>query len=88
LDYPASHQSVDLDLKGHDALLNGATVPTGTTLAAQPDSKFQLLTTRKQNGNVVNVGTMSLSEDGRELIEEWWRPENPTLRSLLVYEKQ
>ncbi len=89
LDYPSLRQSVAFNLKGTDMPLEGGgSASAGTTLAAKPESRLTLATTRKQNGNVVNVGTLSLTESGRELVEEWWRPENPMVRSRLTYEKQ
>ncbi len=48
----------------------------------------ELLVLRKLVGQIVNQGSMKISADGRSLVEEFWSPERPNLKTILVYEKQ
>jgi len=44
--------------------------------------------TKKLNGRILTAGLLRLSEEGQTLTETYWRPENPSLKAVLLYEKQ
>ncbi len=86
--FPKEGQHVDLTLDGPDAAWQGPGVPPGITVAIKTMDHDELLVLRKLNGQVVNQGSMKISADGRTLVEEFWSPDRPNLRTILVYEKQ
>jgi hypothetical protein len=86
--YPEAGQYADPGLNGTDATVHGQQVPLGLTIAIEPNGSYEFLITRKLGGQIVNQGFFRLSEDRRTLVEEYWRPERPNERAVLIYEKQ
>jgi hypothetical protein len=58
------------------------------TVAIRPNGAYELLTTKKADGRVINQGSLRLSADGRTLVEEYWSPSRPEEKTVLVYDKQ
>ena len=88
LAFPESGQYADIPLNGSDAPLHGPGAPQGLTMAIRPYSLREFHTVKKSGGSVINEGSLSLSEDGHTLLEQYWRPERPEQKAMLVYEKQ
>jgi hypothetical protein len=86
--FPKEGQYVDLTLDGPDGAWQGPSVPPGITVAIKTLDHDELLVLRKLNGQVVNQGSMRISPDGHTLVEEFWSPDRPNLKTILVYEKQ
>jgi hypothetical protein len=85
---PEKAQYADLALDGHDAKVYGPGVPSGITMAFKQHGSREVLTVKKLNGQILNVGSLRISGDGRTLTETYWRPEAPDVKAVLVYEKQ
>jgi hypothetical protein len=83
-----SGQFSDLPLDGSDATMHGPGVSQGVTMAIKPRGSREFITLRKFNGQIINEGSLKLSGDGRTLVEEYWRPDRPSERAVLVYERQ
>jgi hypothetical protein len=81
-------QYADVTLDGSDSAMHGTGIPNGTTLAIKPNGAYELLTTKKADGRVINQGSLRLSADGRTLTEEYWPPSRPDEKAVLVYDKQ
>jgi hypothetical protein len=86
--FPIAKQYTDIKLDGTDALVYGSAPHVRTTMSAKPMGARQLITTRKVDGTILEEGTLTRSADGRTLVEEWWRPENPTVKGHKVYDRQ
>jgi hypothetical protein len=86
--FPKEGQHVDLILDGPDAAWQGPSVPPGVTVAIKTMDHDELLVLKKLDGQTVNQGSMKISADGRSLVEEFWSPHRPNLKTILVYEKQ
>jgi hypothetical protein len=86
--FPKEGQYVDLILDGPDAAWQGPGVPPGVTVAIKTMDHDELLVLRKLDGQIVNQGSIKISADGRTLVEEFWSPDRPNLKTILVYEKQ
>ena len=86
--FSESGQYADLPLDGSDAPMHGPGIPQALTMAIRPNGPRVFLTLKKIRGQVINQGTLTLSADGRSLIEEYWRPDRPEQRALLTYERQ
>ena len=82
-----SGQFSDSPLDGSDARLQGPGAPEGLTIAITPHGPQEFFTTKKLRGKVVNQGSLRLSADGCTLVEEYWRPERPDEKAVLVYER-
>jgi hypothetical protein len=80
-DDAATHRVTDAPMHG---TLGGARV----TLSIKPETAQRLLTVQKLNGEVVSQGMLILSSDGLSITEETWKPEAPTPKARLVYEKR
>ncbi len=79
-----SGQYVDTTLDGSDSAMHGPGVPKGSTMATRPNGTYNMLTTQKANGRVINQGFLRLSADGRTLVEEYWSPSRPDEKAVLV----
>jgi hypothetical protein len=88
LSFPREKQYTDMKLDGTDAVTHGTASGDRVTLSAKPEGAQKILTTLKLNGTVVNQGVLLLSSDGRSITEETWRPDAPSVKTILVYEKQ
>jgi len=88
LSFPREKQYTDAKLDGSDAPTQGIADGARVTLSVKPEGSRKLLTVQKLNGAALYHGTLILSSDGRSITEETWKPEAPTMKSRLVYEKQ
>jgi hypothetical protein len=86
--FPLSNQYTDMRLDGTDATLHDPSSHTRVTFSVKSNGALQLITTKKVNGAIVSEGTLTLSEDGHTLVEEWWGPGNPAVKGHKVYEKR
>jgi hypothetical protein len=86
--FPEKAQYADPALDGQDATVYGPGVPSGSTMAFKQHGSRELLMAKKLNGQILNVGSLRISGDGRTLTETYWRPEAPDVKAALVYEKQ
>jgi hypothetical protein len=86
--FPESGQFTDPPLDGSDAAIHGPGVLQGLTMAIRPRGPQEFLTLRKLGGQITNQGSLRLSADGRTLVEEYWRPDRPNEKAVLVYERQ
>jgi hypothetical protein len=48
----------------------------------------ELLTMTKSQGKVPQQGSLTISEGGRTIVEQYWRPNVPNERAVLTFEKQ
>jgi hypothetical protein len=88
LSFLETGQYADITLDGSDSTMHGPDLPKGTTVAIKPNGPYELLTTKKADGRVINQGSLKLSADGRTLVEEYWSPTGPDEKAVLVYDKQ
>jgi hypothetical protein len=88
LSFPLEKQYTDMKLDGTDSLTHGTFGEDRVTLSVKPENQRRLLTVQKLNGTVVSQGILTLSSDGRSITEATWRPEAPSAKSWLVYEKR
>jgi hypothetical protein len=86
--FAGSGQYMDPPLDGSDAPMLGPGVPQGPTMAIRPHGPQEFLTLKKMGGQIVNEGSLTLSADGRTLVEEYWSPRAPDQKAVVVYEKQ
>jgi len=87
LSFPMEKQYTDMKLDGSDAQTHGTAIGVQATLSAKPETPQRLLTVRKLNGTIITQGVLILSSDGRSITEETWKPEAPSVKTRLVYEK-
>jgi hypothetical protein len=88
LSFPREKQYTNAKLDGSDSPTQGIAGGARVTLSVKPEGSRKLLTVQKLNGTVLYHGTLILSSDGRNITEETWKPEAPTMKSRLVYDKQ
>lgn len=88
LSFPLEKQYTDMKLDGSDAPIQGALSGARATLSIKPENRQRLLTVKKLNGMVLNQGVLILSSDGLSITAETWRPEAPSVKNRLVYEKR
>ena len=86
--FPEVGQYAEVEIGGADASWHGRSLPAGSTIAIKTQNRSELLVLRKLNGQIVNQGSMKISGDGHTLVEEFWSPNRPDLKTILVYEKQ
>jgi hypothetical protein len=86
--FPKERQYADLTLNGPDAAWHGPGIPPGVTVAMKTQDRDELLVLRKLNGRILNQGSVKISPDGHTLVEKFWSPELPDLKTTLIYEKQ
>jgi hypothetical protein len=88
IDYPSTGQHIDAPLAGAETAERGSNVPEGTTFAVRPAGQREFLVLTKRNGEVLNQGSLELSDDGRIITDTWWNPDRPSVKGTLVYEKK
>jgi hypothetical protein len=88
LEIPLVKQDTEMNLDGTDAPTHGASKEERVTLSAKPDGQSKLVFTQKVDGVDVAESSLTLSHDGRSLIQQTWRPGHPNERQTLVYDKQ
>jgi len=81
-------QYTDAKLDGSDSAMHGPGLPKGMSVAIRPNGEYELLTTKKVDGRVINQGSLKLSANGLTLVEEYWSPSRPDEKAVLVYDKQ
>jgi hypothetical protein len=86
MNYPDKKMDTVFKLDGTDTTVHG--MPSGGTLAIKQASPLQMESTTKMKGEVTLEGTYTISEDGKTLTEEWWRPDHPIQKGRKVYDKQ
>jgi len=86
--FPELNQYANVEMNGADAVWNGPNTPKGSTIAMKVLDRRNVLVFRKINGRIFNQGSMNISPDGHTLTEEFWGPDRPDLKTILVYEKQ
>jgi hypothetical protein len=85
--FPEKAQYADPALDGRDTTVYGPGVPSGSTIAFKKQGSLDLLMAKKLNGQILNVGSLRITGDGRTLTETYWRPETPNVKAVLVYER-
>lgn len=88
LEYPEIGQYSDSLLGGVASPVHGPRVKPGSTIFVSATSPRQLSTQQMFSGKVIRYGTMDISDDGRTLLQESWKPESPSERDRLIYNKQ
>jgi hypothetical protein len=88
LSFIETGQYADITLDGSDSAMHGQGLPKGITMAIRPNGPYELPTTKKADGRVINQGSLKLSMDGRTLIEEYWSPNTTDEKAVLVYDRQ
>jgi hypothetical protein len=79
-----------------DAPLDGTTVPmhtgpgarAGFAMSVKQEGRLQMHTQLSFGGQVIQEGTLKLSDDGRTVVRQLWVPARPSETDSLVYEKQ
>jgi hypothetical protein len=88
MSFPGNGQYMDPPLDGGDAPCHGPGMQQGLTIAIKRDGPREFLTVKKAYGRIINLGFLSLSANGRILTEEYWAPNRPDQKAVLVYERQ
>jgi hypothetical protein len=88
METPEAGQYADLPLDGSDAPLHGPGVPAGETRAMTAHGSNEFLSLTKSQGKVLQQGSLTISADGRTIVEQYWRPNLPNERAVLTFEKQ
>jgi hypothetical protein len=86
--YSRGGQYIDAPLDGADAPVRGPHAPEGTTYSVRLAGRREFLTLTKHNGKALTQGSLELSRDGKIISESWWKPDQPTGKGTLVYEKR
>lgn len=86
--FTESGQYIDSPLDGSDAPVHGPGVPDGLTMAVTPHGAREFFTLKKMGGQIINQGSLRLSADGRNMVEEYWNPRAPEQKAKLVYDRQ
>ena len=86
--FPEAAQYADLEMNGSDAPWNGPSAPVGATIAVAIRDRSEFIVLRKLNGHLLNQGTISLSADEQNSVEEFWSPDRPDVKSVLVWDKE
>jgi hypothetical protein len=86
--FPGRSQYADVALDGSDATVRGTGTPVGSSIAFKELSPRDLSMTKKLDGQVLSIGYLQITADGRSLTESYWSPERPNEKAVLVYEKQ
>jgi hypothetical protein len=87
-DFPERNQYADVPFEGTDTPVHGPGVPAGVSIALKERGPRDFSMTKKLNGQVLDVGYLQITPDGRSLTESYWSPEGPDEKAVLVYEKQ
>lgn len=85
---PETGQYSDSPLDGAAVPIHGPLVWLGVTGSVRAISPRQFDTQTMYSGKVIRKGTMELSGDGRTLLTESWRPDDPDEKDRLVYDRQ
>jgi hypothetical protein len=88
LAYPETGEYSDSPIDGSIVPVHGLLVWPGTTISVKAISPREFDTQTMYSGKAVHKSTMELSEDGRSLLAESWRPDDPDEKDRLVYDKQ
>jgi hypothetical protein len=88
LDLPLVKQDTEMNLDGVDAPTHGASKQERVTLSVKPDGQSKLVFMQKIDGVAVSESSLTLSPDGRSLIDDSWRPGHPNDKLRLIYDKQ
>jgi hypothetical protein len=86
--FPDQKQHTDMNLDGTDAKIQGLPPGSKVTIAVKLEGPTRMLTVQKIDGVVVKQGTLQVSADGNTLIQETWRPGEPSVMRRLVFERQ
>ncbi|WP_394830495.1 hypothetical protein LVJ94_28720 [Pendulispora rubella] len=81
---PTDNQTITGRFDGSDLPVVGATAPPGTTLSVRRISERKLAYTMKTNGKIGQVGSITISDDGRTFTEESWAPGKEDHKSTMV----
>jgi hypothetical protein len=57
-------------------------------MSIKKSSPGELSTTKKLNGQILSMGSLSISQDGHTLTEMSWHPDRPDRKAVLVYQRQ
>jgi len=66
----------------------GPGVRAGFAMSVRQEGRLQMHTQLSFGGQVIQEGTLKLSDDGRTVVRELWVPARPSEKDSLVYEKQ
>jgi hypothetical protein len=86
--YPSAGLYVDAPLNGADAAMYGPHAVPWMTCAVRRTGQRDFLVVWKRNGEPFNQESLELSNDGRVITDSWWKADQPTSKSTLVYEKK
>jgi hypothetical protein len=87
MSWPGDPQTLDLPLDGSDHSFRNGTMP-GITVEGRCWRPDQIGFVHKTDGRVYMRESMTISSDGRTLIEKFWSPGHSDYTSLFTWEKQ
>ena len=86
--YPSVSLFYSASLDGTDTVVHGPRTEDKTTYSARVVRRREISFLTKHYGKVQSEGKLSLSNDGRSIMESWSNPNNPADRGMLVYKKE
>jgi hypothetical protein len=87
--YPETGQYVDAPLDGtRTPMHTSPRARQGFAMSIKQASPVQMHTEISFEGRVIREGTLTISNDGRTIIQESWAPERLSEKDSFVYEKQ
>jgi hypothetical protein len=87
MSWPGSPQTLDLPLDGSDQTIRNGTMP-GVTVEGRCWRRDEIGLVHKSDGRIYLRESMTVSADGRTLIEKFWSPGHSDYSSLFYWEKQ
>jgi hypothetical protein len=82
VNYTERHQDTTMPLNGKDVPLKGT-----VTMSVQAGDAHTMNLMMKNSGQPAIQGTMTISDDGKTLTEDWWRPDHPEQKQHKVYNR-
>ena len=87
ISYPGAGQNIDAPFNEGDAAVQGPHAESAA-YAVRVVRQREFLILMKRDGKVLLETSLELSADGRVITDSWWKPDRPTDKGVLVYEKQ
>jgi hypothetical protein len=87
-EYPQYKSKVEGKMDGSYLVATGPTVPAGSSTAFNAEGPNIVHYRDKYKDTVTDEGTMTLSADGRTLVDEEWPTGKMSEKTTLVYERQ
>ena len=88
MDLPEYKATLEGKMDGGYLAVTGPSVPPETWFTVKPDGPNRLRYSDKYKDKVLDEGTMTLSADGKTLVEEEWAPGKMNEKTTAVYERQ